>query len=1093
MEASTATTKRPSKRLRNFTSAVLMLAVLLVVARLLLPDAVGEQVRRSFQQILSEHYRGKIVTIRSGRYDPQLGVVLRGIEIRDADLPQSHLPMLTIEQMVVQTKLQPTAITQNRQLVSVEKIIVDGTTLNFWQADDLSWPVATLWPPPQFGPACPVIAASRVRVNLCRDSRTLQQDIDLGLMQFVLHQSNQPASSTEATEHPLPTSRQITATLSGGLAQEVQIQAILSADKRHLVQGRATNLRITPALLASLPLPWRSKFDQIANLNANSDVVFTVKGDTENHWQDWGCRLNVHSGSVSPSNMPIRVDQFRGHIVARPSGVQIQSAHLTVNGAHLQGSGTIAGLSWPCPLALKLTAQDFQLDSSLAKVLPEEALKIGDRIRPEGKVDLQAEIAFDGRDWDVAANVHLNAIALNLDVFPYPVERVSGVVSYRNQVARADNLTGQVGNAKVACSFAISPQKSGKEFWVVAKADRPIEIDEALIAALTPRGKPQTKLESFVRSLSPGGSVMLHSSRFLRNSQGTIDKQLDLEVLDGNLRYAKFPYPLYEVRGRIAVDPDGFHLSHFQAQNQGGARIECEGNFKNNPDPDGGQLALHFRSFSVPLDDALRNALPEPSRQTWDTLAPAGVLEKLEVQLTHRSGDPEPKLAILAQQWGNPGVARREVSVTPVALPYRLDITRGVVRSNGDTIIISDVDGYHGSSRVAAEGFCQRRSDGRWQLDLNLLTGSRLRPDNELLNALPEDIRGGFTKLQLREPVALRGNTQLLLPNPQFPTPEFRWDVVLQLEGNRIADTGPVHNIRGEIAVQGHAQGGQANATGEVRIDSLHVYDLQATSIQGPFLIRDNRLYLGTDGKNQPGDANPIRARVFDGDATLHGNVLLSSGQFNVRGSLQQGNVVALMADLQQPQAGLTGEISGDVALQGNLGASNLLRGTGKASLSKANLYQLPLIVQLFNQLRLTPAENVAFTDGSSDFSIDGDQLTLSELQLWGPLVAIHGGGTVNRRHEINLSFNTRVSPQNAWSQLVRPLRSQQYTLWTINVSGSLAEPRIERRALEAVGESLERLFPGIERDPATIPPPNYTPPQSLRAATRRLLGADPP
>ena len=86
-------------------------------------------------------------------------------------------------------------------------------------------------------------------------------------------------------------------------------------------------------------------------------------------------------------------------------------------------------------------------------------------------------------------------------------------------------------------------------------------------------------------------------------------------------------------------------------------------------------------------------------------------------------------------------------------------------------------------------------------------------------------------------------------------------------------------------------------------------------------------------------------------------------------------------------------------------------------------------------------------------------------LQLFGDLVVLHGGGTLDRRRELDLTFNTRVSPQNSFTQILTPLRSRRYTLWTIDVRGPLHSPDIERRAFEGVGETLERLFPGMIDD----------------------------
>jgi hypothetical protein len=105
----------------------------------------------------------------------------------------------------------------------------------------------------------------------------------------------------------------------------------------------------------------------------------------------------------------------------------------------------------------------------------------------------------------------------------------------------------------------------------------------------------------------------------------------------------------------------------------------------------------------------------------------------------------------------------------------------------------------------------------------------------------------------------------------------------------------------------------------------------------------------------------------------------------------------------------------------------------------------------------------VAFTDGEVEFSIYGDNMTFSDLQIWGDLIKLDGGGTLDRRRELDLTFNTRVSPQNSFTQLFRPLRSQRYTLWTIDVRGPLHSLEIERQA--GVGGTLGRLFSGMTDD----------------------------
>lgn len=1077
-----------------------VVVLLLLCARLLLPDAVGEQVRRSFLKVLQDHYRGLSVSIASGRYEPNVGVILSGIAIRDARLPTDARPLIQIDRLVIETELGLERLGEGEAPLLARRVIIDGAELNVWPEANGHWSTEKLWPLPQMGPGCPLVLASDGRFRLCRDWRPQNPMIELQEISLAVRQ---PATGGAAG------SKQITLKGNGGFVESLGISAAIGADGNVAANLSAKRLSLDRLVFARLPPELRNRLAPALGLSAIVDVDARFSGTAADPMQHWATRCTIHSGRFEHPQLPLSIEQLSGVLAADPTGVKIEQATYTIDGAMCHTSGIVSGLAWPCPVALRVDADNLMLDRRIVPLLPEEGRVVWERLQPNGRVDVRGNVQFDGGRWNFDTDIQCHGLAVEIDEFPYPLRQVTGVVRYRNRIATTERLTCRAGDAQLGCSFRLAPPGSNEEHFINIEADNPLPIDETLLSALTPRGEPTGKLEHFIRSLSPGGSVQLLAARLGRDAAGQPTKRLDLEILGGRLRYEGFPYPLYEVRGRIWVDDQVVRLSHFQAQNNGGASIQCEGVWlpppashaapaangapaadramagpnAAPPSKGSGKLDLTFRGFGIPLDDGLRTALPPSARQTWDTLAPSGVLEYLEVNLVDGPQPGPPRLTVVAQQYGNSGVARRDVSVTPVTLPYRLHISRGTVRLDGDRITIRDLDGYHGPSRLSAEGQCHRRDDGRWQLDLNLLTGSRLRPDSELIEALPSEIRGSFVKLQLREPVSLRGTTQLILPSPEQPQPVFSWDVRLQLEGNRIGDDGPVHDIRGEILVRGSAGPETATADGSIRIDSMHIDDLQLTEIEGPFSIRGPRLQIGVPALENPAQVIPIRGRLFGGILEMRGEMALSTGQFGVDITLEQADVGLLLADLNQTHAALTGVFAGQVHLEGIMGAANLLRGVGAAEVSHTNLYQLPLIVHVFNQLRLTPAEDVAFTDGTTDFTIDGDLLTLSELQLWGDLVALQGGGTINSRHELDLTFNTRVSPQNVWSRLVRPLSSQKYTLWTINVLGPLADPKIERRALDAVGETLERMFPVMERHSEEAAPENL---EELRSAGRR-------
>ena len=228
--------------------------------------------------------------------------------------------------------------------------------------------------------------------------------------------------------------------------------------------------------------------------------------------------------------------------------------------------------------------------------------------------------------------------------------------------------------------------------------------------------------------------------------------------------------------------------------------------------------------------------------------------------------------------------------------------------------------------------------------------------------------------------------------------------------------------------------------------------------------------HLGSQATLPAGDLThadkppPIQGRMFGGSLQMDGQVILSSGNFDVGMSLSGAQVPTMLASFGHVDNELTGSCSGQIVLQGKLGTTDVLKGNGAARISDANVYKLPLIVQLLNLLRITPTEDVAFTDGAVEFTIFGDETNFTDLRLWGDLVALKGGGTLNRKRELDLTFNTQVSPQNTFTRLVLPLRNQRYTLLTIDVHGPVHSPEIERRALDGVGETLGWLLPRIRQ-----------------------------
>jgi hypothetical protein len=1052
--------------------AALILVAMIAAAYLLAPQTIGEQARRTLLSTLQAHYQGTHITIGSGRFSSKVGLIFEDLEFTSpATQGRPSRPLLRIHRLIVESDLDIQKVMDRKMPMCAKRIIAVGVEIEAWPSEGGQWSIAKLWPPPKMGPGCPRFEIHDGQLRLYRTDELASdrkyRPVQLDQLQMAVNVV--PATATSPTMH------QITAKASSDFASRMFIEGSLSTAEVDL-RGTIKDLRVDPVLTSRMPLVPVAVEKNLNGLTLAGDLQF-IANQTANKPLDFFAKWVCHEGRYEHPMLPQPIEKIFGIVTMRPSGFEIESAQANLGDAVCRVSGSTKGWTVDSDLNLRLIASNLMLNERIAASLPEAVQQPLDKIRPRGNLDIDSRLErLDGK-WKADAVLDLHGIDVSVDKFPYPVSQVIGKVHFRDSQVWTEQLSGRIATQRINIAFLKSEPKTGQPSWVRLAMDGPIAIDSTLLGSLTTRGEPQSKLEKFVRSLSPRGSVLLASGEWTTSPSGEKSHLIDLRVTDGNLRYSGFPYSLYDVAGQVISRNDTVTLMGFRGKNGDNATITCEGTFENLARSElrsalgDWRVGLRFQASNLPLDETIRSALPPTSQHTWDSLAPAGVLDFIDVQVSHAGTFVSPQLLISAKQEPHQTIDSRTVTLRPSMLPYRLDIMEGAVRYDGRQVIVESLDARHDATRLAVDGRCSRTDSGQWRLDMNVRSGSRLHPDAELIHSLPTQVSGAFQRLQLRGPLSVRGATSLLLPDAKHPDPIIDWGLTLQLEGNRIGDVGPVHDLRGEIMVKGKRDGMAVIADGIVNIDSMHVDDKQVTAIHGPFAIRDDQLLLGETiavvNEQKPSTTTlktvtPIEGRLFGGTASLSGDVLLSNGNFDVTMTMRDGDVATLLADLGETHSTVSGKVDGRVRLEGTVGASHLLKGSGSGKLSDANLYQLPILIQVFNMLRVKPSEAVAFTDGEVRFSIYGDNMSFSQIQLWGDLVALHGSGTMSRTKEVDLSFNTRVSPQNGWSQITRPFGENQYTLWTISVKGPLSDPTIERRTLNAVNETLERLFPGI-------------------------------
>lgn len=1072
---------RPQRQSRSFRRLIIALIFinLAVVGYLFAPQTAGEQIRRQLQAKLQTHYSQLDVRISSGRVGKNGLVAIQGIEFwtRDRGPAQPQRPILRIASLNVHTNLHIERLLDGSMPVCPTRIVAEDVVADVWQDASGRWSPELLWPPLVLDGGCPFVEIRNGRLKL--HVATGQSARPLELDQ--IYASVGLAGKTQTDPSSKPTiNGSFEMSAGGSFVDAIRLSGKLE-DGKISISGEAEALRIDPSLVTKLPMLSAEMIDHARGINATTDLRWTASAlvGANAPAPTFGIDCTIRDGRFEHAQLPQPLERLTGKIAMDRDGVEVRWAQAMFGDADLRISGVVSGWDKDADLSGRLSATGLLINERLARKLPDGISDAWNITRPEGPIDLDLQFSRQMNSWRSAGSAELRGVDVQMSNFPYPVSQLVGPLRFDNERVATEGLSGRIGGQRLSVAF--DQMRGGRPgaTWLQMAADGPVAIDSPLLASLTPMQQPTSQLEQFVRTLVPSGSVHLVAARFDRNEQGKTRKSLDLRVTGGSLRYKQFPYPLYDVRGQITVHDDWVRLVGFQASNTDNAKILCDGSFLTMPDdqphPTDGdwQLALEFKTRDLPLDETLRAALSPESRDLWDQLSPTGVVDQADVSLHHADRWAEPKIVISANQFSRTTIDNRTVSLRATTIPYRIDIVQGAVQFDGNEVKMHSLDCRHDSTRIAADGRCVQTESGQWRMDLNIHSGSRLHPDPELIGSLPTEVRGTFQKLQLRGPLSARGSVGVLLPNIHHPDPTVDWNINFQLEGNRIGDVGPVRDLRGEITMRGLRDARSVVADGMIQIDSMHIESQQITSITGPYGIRDDRLFIGeamaqlTDsraaagGQFEPLKPSPIQGKVFNGLASLSGDMLLSDGAFNIVVSIVDADVAKMLVDIGQSDSNVKGVAQGQVRLEGVVGATHLLKGAGSASLSQANLYQLPLLISVFNMLRVKPSESVAFTDGSARFSIYGENVNFSELKLWGDLIQLDGTGSMNRSHEVDLSFNTRVSPQNIWSVVTDSFGENNYTLMALYVRGPLANAHVERRAMDAVGGTLERLMPG--------------------------------
>jgi hypothetical protein len=183
---------------------------------------------------------------------------------------------------------------------------------------------------------------------------------------------------------------------------------------------------------------------------------------------------------------------------------------------------------------------------------------------------------------DLSANGNLNAIdsssvtgvvtCKDISVcdrtFPYQIDHLTGSIVFTQSLIQLNRLFGRHAETKLVIDGWTRGSGKDQEYAYEVTSDNMV-LDEKLYAALQPG--PKQMWEAF----SPRGVVGVNY-RMSRTSPSDRTNLLVVDLRDVSATYARFPYPLSALTGKLIIDHDDITVSNVAAENAGG-RIVLNG------------------------------------------------------------------------------------------------------------------------------------------------------------------------------------------------------------------------------------------------------------------------------------------------------------------------------------------------------------------------------------------------------------------------------------------------------------------------------------------------------------------------------------
>jgi len=881
-------------------------------------------------------------------------------------------------------------------------------------------------------------------------------------------------------------------------------QALLSQALTHQPARAVSAGELTPLPLVTASSHSRERpIEPASLLRADLAIQFELGQSRPESKLDYLLTGQVSHGQVSELLLPVPLYDLDGKFRLSPDLLEIRDLR-AANGAStlfINGSASRVAGKWGKNFLVRAT--QLSLDDRIRSFLWGKAAYFFDLLSPSGTFDLSVAVTQKPGaplEWRLEDFKAINCRSI-CDFFRYPVDRIHGEIQQQGDLFLL-NLQGEAAGRPVKLSGQVAPQRTNHDVDLKIEVTG-MPVDQALQNALQrPEQKPiRTALES-LRLNGTSGDVHV---RVVRNPEtnGRVFVCIDGELVDGTMNYSGFPYELTSLRGKLRFNPFERNTWIFQDLYSKHGIAEITGRAIYDLEESTGQLAIEMSALQLPLDFDLERATTAASPEMKTAWNDFGIKGNVDIDNVSLAWSPGEKCQVTLD-----GIHWTNGQLTPKSLPYTWQNVAGTLRWDGSRLRIHSLQGDHGGAYMLVSGAAPDSAyvhiapspDVAWRLflDEKTLHIRKLSPDDELKRAVPGHIAATLNAIQLKNVIDVtvgldvKGWTAF----PDLMTAS--WSTFVTLNNNELIAGIPLTAVNGNIVHRGSWDGRNLEMEGFGELESLRALEMPFRKIQGPFLLKDNRLTIGAPklSGNEPvhSPGNPyrkqsVRARLYGGQIGIDVELLLSGNSESLpyRVELAVNDVELGEWAREHNYQKLLGKVNGVLQASGRGTDTRSTTGQGWVQITPAALYELPVFAQMMTILSFRPAQpgDAAFDYAYADFTIHDEVFDFGNIELVGDALNFGGRGTVgyagSKTGALSLDFNSRANRR-------LPLIGQLAGGWVwVQVLGSLQsgpiakiQPTIPylddafanfRQAVDS-GQRQPRTPPRLGRPPTAGQPP---------------------